>query len=118
MKYVLLRFSALSIAALLSGCDQGCENEITGSTASPSGKLKAVVFHRGCGATTGFNTQVSLIKATDSLPNEGGNVLVVEGKVPLKIHWSTEENLSVSGLGSEKVFRRELSVSGTAITYR
>ncbi len=118
VKNVRLKVAAISIAALLCGCDLGCENEISRSITSPSGELKVVVFHRGCGATTGFNTQVSVLKVTASLPNEGGNVLVIEGKVPLQIKWSSEGNLSVSGLSSEKVFKREPSVSGVAISYQ
>lgn len=118
MKPTHVTATILSIAALLGGCGQGCENEVTRSIASPSGKLKAVVFHRGCGATTGFNTQVSLVAATDSLPNDGGNVLIVEGKVPMRIQWSSEERISVSGLGSAKVFKQESSAFGVAIAYQ
>jgi len=119
MKYArLTSVAALSLTALLSACDQGCENEVARSIASPSGKLKVVVFHRGCGATTGFNTQASILKATDSLPNEGGNILAVEGKVPMQIQWLSEERFSISGLSSARVFKQEHSASGIAVVYQ
>jgi hypothetical protein len=118
MKIARIALAALSVTALLSACDQGCENEVTRSITSPSGNFKVVVFHRGCGATTGFNTQASILKATDFLPNDGGNILVVEGKVSMQIQWSSEERISISGLGSAKVFKQEHSASGIAVVYQ
>ena len=41
---------------------------------SPSGSLKAVLFERDCGATTGFSSQVSILSHDENLGNEGGNV--------------------------------------------
>jgi butyrate kinase len=114
----LTSVAVISLSALLSACDQGCENEVARSIASPSGKLKVVVFHRGCGATTGFNTQASILKATDSLPNDGGNIFAVEGKVPMQIQWISEEKVSILGLGSARVFKQEHSASGIAVAYQ
>lgn len=108
----------LVFTAWLSACDQICENEVTQSMTSPSGKLKLVVFHRGCGATTDSNTQASIIKATDSLPNDSGNILIVDDKIPVQINWLSEERVSISGLGSAKVFKQEHSSSGVAVAYQ
>jgi hypothetical protein len=55
-----------------------CDNELLSEVMSPGAKLKAVVFERDCGATTGFSTQVSIIAANASLKNEPGNVLVAD----------------------------------------
>lgn len=114
----LTSVAALFLTALLSACDHGCENEVARSIASPSGKLKIIVFHRGCGATTGFNTQASILNATDSLPNDGGNIVAVEGKVPMQIQWISEERASISGLGSARVFKQEPSASGVVVVYQ
>jgi hypothetical protein len=51
-----------------------CSNQIIKQIPSPNGKMKAVVFQRDCGATTGFNTQVSVLLSNQQLPDEGGNV--------------------------------------------
>ena len=62
-----------------------CRNEILGSHYSPTKQLKAVVFQRDCGATTGFSIQISIMPANIALPNEGGNVFVADtdhGKSP------------------------------------
>jgi hypothetical protein len=66
----------LALSVVLSGCDL-CENEISQSVISPSGKMKAVVFSRNCGATTGANTQVSIIPASGMLLDDGGNTLIL-----------------------------------------
>jgi hypothetical protein len=111
--------TVLSAFTLLGGCcNIDCENEVAARVASPSGKRNAVVFHRGCGATTGFNTQVSVLKATDPLPNEGGNVLIVDDEVPLNVQWDSEGSLSISGLGSGRIFRQEHFVSGVTVAYK
>ncbi|TQK11989.1 hypothetical protein FBX97_1941 [Herbaspirillum sp. SJZ107] len=102
---------------ILSGCDP-CENETSQTVISPSGKLKAVVFNRSCGATTGFSTQVSVIPASESLPDEGGNTLVLGGTVPLTVAWRSDASLNLSGLGAASVFNRSSSVAGVSVSYR
>ena len=51
-----------------------CENEVLGRFPSSDGKLEAVAFQRSCGATTGFSTQLSVLRMGEALPNEPGNV--------------------------------------------
>jgi hypothetical protein len=102
---------------LIGGCGAVCENEIAQTVSSPSGKMKAVVFNRGCGATVGFNTQVSLLRASVSLANDSGNVLVVDGKVPLKIEWESDEAVRIAGQLDSKIFKQEKSVSGVRVAY-
>lgn len=104
---------------LLAGCDALCENERAASHPSPSGKLIAVVFHRECGATTPFNTQVSIVNARASLPDGGGNVLIVEGKIEPTIRWSSDTRLSIEGAGvdSAEAFKKVASISGVEIVY-
>jgi hypothetical protein len=103
---------------LLSGCEQSCENEVVSRLVSPSGKLQAVVFHRGCGATVGFNTQLSVIPASSTLPNEGGNVLILDGKVQPEIQWLADARISVAGLGAAIVFKQERSIAGLEVEYK
>jgi hypothetical protein len=58
----------------LSAMDGLCGNSIVATELSPDRAMKAVLFERDCGATTGFSSQVSVLRADDELPNEGGNV--------------------------------------------
>lgn len=72
----------LGASLLLAG---DCGNEPISETPSPDKSLKAVIFQRDCGATTGFSKQVSILPANQSLPNESGNALVADtdhGKAP------------------------------------
>ncbi|MES2837963.1 MAG: hypothetical protein V4667_10605 [Bacteroidota bacterium] len=57
-----------------------CGNNIINEIESPNKKLKAVIFIRDCGATTGYSTQVSIIKNKEKLDNESGNILIMNDK--------------------------------------
>jgi hypothetical protein len=57
-----------------------CENTLEKEIVSPNGQFKAVIFDRGCGATTGFVTGISILNSTQDLSNsDNGNVLVANG---------------------------------------
>jgi hypothetical protein len=107
----------LLVAVVLAGCSDMCGNEISQSVTSPSGSLKAVVFSRDCGATTGFSTQVSMLPETKSLPNEAGNVLVLNSTVPIVLQWQTDAALTISGLRGGSPISKNLTSSGVAISY-
>ncbi|MBO9664790.1 hypothetical protein [Dokdonella sp.] len=92
-----------------------CGNEIVTSVASPSGILRAVVFTRDCGATTGYSTQLSILPAAEALPRDGGNTLILDDQIPLTVRWISDTELLVKGIGSAKVFRREQSVAGVQV---
>lgn len=106
----------LALSIFFGGC-QSCENEISNTIVSPAGKLKAVVFNRSCGATTGSSTQVSIIPASGSLLDDGGNTIILDGAIPLKVEWRSDAELHVNGLGSAKVFKQAASVAGVSIRY-
>jgi hypothetical protein len=96
------------IAMLGAGAFAGemCGNEELSNLPAPDGRHRAVVFQRDCGATTGFSRQVSILPATQALPNEGGNVLAfgdreqpdpnAPGVGPqLRLAWRTADTLEV-----------------------
>lgn len=91
-----LGFAVLKLGdSLTSGL---CDNKVISESVSPDGYLKAVVFSRDCGATTGYSTQVSIIKNIDSLPNEVGNVFVNSEKEHgrVSVTWSQDGRLLIS----------------------
>jgi hypothetical protein len=55
-----------------------CGNKVQAEALSPNRELRAVVFERECGATTGFSQQVSILRAGEELPNEAGNIFRAE----------------------------------------
>lgn len=106
------------LAALLVGCgaERGCANEVSVRVPSPSRSVDAVVFMRDCGATTGFSTQLSVVPARGQ-PVDGGNTLVLEGRVPLRLKWRSDTQLVVSGIGSARVFHQAIVEGGISISY-
>lgn len=77
LPHLLFAGSCAFVGFVVLGCGM-CENTILQKAISPDRHVKAVVFVHDCGATTGFSTRVSVIGAYRSLPNEGGNLLVVD----------------------------------------
>ncbi len=76
----------------------GCGNSVHSEAVAPDGKLKAVTFERNCGATTGFSTQISIIRASGTLPNGSGNVLVIAGhpnQVAPQLEWAGPQKLRI-----------------------
>jgi len=85
-----------------------CGNEVISETYSPNKKLKAVVFRRDCGATTGYSTHVSILNAWDKLSNdEAGNVFGQEDVIPTTITWQSNEALTVTRAVPSISFTRE-----------
>lgn len=109
--------AALLLAAGVTGCDIGCGNEVISSIASPAGTFKAIVFNRNCGATTGFNTQVSVVPANTALPSEAGNALILNGTVPIEIKWASESALVITGLGAARILKQQVTASGVSVSY-
>jgi hypothetical protein len=119
----------LSCLLLLSTQSTGCiapdcGNEIIRILDSPTKQLKAIVFQRDCGATTGFSTQISIISAKSNLPNESGNVFVADklpsgpgGGPPVEVEWKGESSLHITYYSGTRVFLRRDSQKGVAITY-
>ncbi len=118
----MLRAFAVAIemyacALALSGCDGLCANEQLSESTSPSGRLRAVTFRRDCGATTGFSTQVSVLVASKPLPNEAGNVFIIEGEPRTIVRWITDQHLSISCSDPARDFKHETSFGDVQITY-
>ena len=54
-----------------------CGNDVVAEATSPSGAYRAVVFRRGCGATTPWGTHASVLRPRDQIDesNEVGNAV-------------------------------------------
>ena len=101
---------------LLAGCDM-CGNEISQTTISPSGELKAVAFNRNCGATTGNNTQISIISAHRPLPDDSGNLFIMDAEAIVRMTWSSENSLKVELSHFGRVVKKLDSVSGVSAAF-
>lgn len=85
-----------------------CGNTETQTVVSPDGQIKAVVFERDCGATTGFSTQVSILRANQTLPDDGGNVLVTDASEASTVHvvWTGARTLQIQYPTQATVFHQ------------
>src|SRR5687767_14406824 len=93
---IVLAVPVLFAVAFWRMNDALCANDILSEARSPDGRARAIVFRRSCGATTGFSTQVSVVRGTEPLPNDPGNVFVADplrseaGSAPdpaVKVRW-------------------------------
>lgn len=108
---------ALTAALTLSGCSDQCNNELIRRSVSPNGLLSAELFSRNCGATTGFNTQLSIVNIGDLPSDEAGNVLIADGQVLVTFRWLSETRLSVAGAGGSGTFKQESEANGVTVVY-
>lgn len=117
-------------AFAITACDDlaGCENEAVVEAPSPDGALKAVLFQRSCGATTGFTSQISILQRDGKLSG-GGNTFVADtdhgkaragawGGPDVHVEWQASNQLLVTYAEKARVFKREAESAGVSITYR
>ena len=102
-------------ALLFIGCNKliedTCSNDVLRTVPSPDGRIKAIVFERDCGATTGFSEQVSLMAAGASVPNKSGDTFVADsdhGEAPngpqVEAVWADNEHLLIRHHPKARVF--------------
>lgn len=104
-----------AIGSMVGALSDTCDNEIIATETSPNQKLKCVVFLRGCGATTPTSTQVSILPASEPLPNSAGNILVSDGEAALRVHWTEDDQLDIEGVGSRRTYLRQSEYRGVRI---
>ncbi|MES2467411.1 MAG: hypothetical protein V4675_08935 [Verrucomicrobiota bacterium] len=93
-----------------------CSNEPIAEVISPDGTKKIVLFSRNCGATTGFNTQGTILNRGDVLPNEPGSAFIIDSG-SAKASWAGDSKIVVILEGSARAFKKEASFRGVAIEY-
>jgi hypothetical protein len=114
----VIKFLAFNLIVLFACCslfdwyftELMCGTQIFQEVYSPDNDYKAVVFQRDCGATTGFTTQISILKASKELPNNIGNIFAMDGHpdwTNAQLHWDTNRSLSVSYSESYRVFTQK-----------
>ena len=96
-----------------------CETQVEREIKSPGGDRAAVVFQIDCGATTPFNTQVSIFPSdkesfsADRYPP----VLVLRDKHVLAIEWITDDLLKIRVPSDVRIFKQTNEAGGVEIIY-
>jgi hypothetical protein len=96
----------------LFSCDTTVDKEVP----SPDGAHIAVVFHRDCGATTDFNTQVGLRDHEREFDPEAGKVVAVGGLYKMTVTWSSNARVVIS-IPNDKVYTQLTKWNGIEIDY-
>lgn len=95
-----------------------CKTIIHSSIPSPDGIKSIVVFEKECGATVGFNTQVSIAPAQGAFSAERYPPYVVSGPQEVLARWLGDEAVEVNIIpGAERTFKREERVGNVTIVY-
>ena len=108
--------------------DDMCGNEVVDEIKSPDKKLKAVIFIRDCGATTGYSTQLSILGLEDRLDNETGNTFILSDKfgeglsfdnggAKVKALWTSENSLTIYFDNKIEFTKQEEEIKDVRISY-
>jgi len=90
--------------------------------------MSIVVFQRDCGATTGFSTQISMMKRDEKLPNKSGNLFIADtnhrkapssegGDPEVKVNIISNNHIEILHHENARVFKNEVQWEGVKISY-
>jgi len=96
-----------------------CQTVVRKSIPSPDSSNSIIVFGRECGATVGFNTQVSIAPTGSSFSaDKYPAFFVVSGLQDVTARWLEERAVEIAiSPGAEKVYRREERVGDIKVAY-
>jgi hypothetical protein len=119
----LLLAAVLVVAWVVKRADgfataMGCTDSVLSRTDSPDGRYSAFVFRRECGATAADSTQANVQPIGTSHDSEKYKAfVVVDDKPSLNLRWESANQLVVSGITSERVYRQENIAGSIQIRY-
>ena len=97
-----------------------CANQIYQEVYSADRTLKAVVFQRDCGASTGFSTQVSVLPAGETLGNDvAGNLYIANGRPAdsrLLLQWTSQRSMLIQGHVTDAI-KQETMIEDVVVSY-
>jgi len=114
------------LSLLAIGGTACCDDELGADIPSPDGARHAVVFNRGCGATTGFNTQISILRSGHGLHGKGNLWIADErsggpvgkwGGPDVQVRWRSLDTVEVTFASRVRVFKKEGLVDGITAIY-
>lgn len=94
-----------------------CDTQVQKQVRSPGGQYVATVFHRECGATTGFNTQVGIRRSSKAFDPQSGQVLAIAGQHDVTLAWIGNTRLVVS-FPPDRVYNEQRSWEDVQVEYK
>jgi hypothetical protein len=125
---LLVGGTLLGLLAVWAAFTPRCGNDILAELPSPDNQRRAVIFQRNCGATTGFNTEVSILRGSSRLGNEAGNAFAADadhGQAPtgpsggpvVTVRWIDPLHLVVNHDARVRVLAADSLVEGVRIRF-
>lgn len=95
-------------------CDTRVEQQIPG----PNNRFKLVIFHRDCGATVDFNTQVSVMSIGRIFSFDANPAFFsIAGQHKLGIRWFSPNSVSLIVPRGDRVYRHDQKAGSILIQY-
>jgi hypothetical protein len=97
-----------------------CKTVVRNSMPSPDGTKSIVIFGKECGATVGFNTQVSIAPSGGSFSQEKSPAFfAISGEHSIMAKWLGDSTVEISSVPEgERVLKSEQRVGEIRITYK
>jgi hypothetical protein len=110
----VVSYFAYAVATLFN-----CEVDIRKRILSPDGAKSIVISGVDCGATTPFNTQVSIASNRGKFSREKAHpFLVVRGQHEVAAKWLGDDVVGILGFGADRVYKQEQSAGEIRIEYK
>ena len=112
----------LATIAMVTACGpkfSDCSNRLVQSFPSPDGTLKAVVYERNCGSTTGINRQVAILRGKDVFPTVAAmnSFFASLGDPKIEIVWKSTNSITINYELGFNIIRSELSDKLVQVEY-
>lgn len=115
------------VVVIFSKCNIAgdCENQVLLKIINNSKSHKIVKFDRGCGATTSNNIQLSVLKFSDSLSNEAGNIFISDSSegvaneedIGVQVYWLNDSSIKIIYPKDLQVFKKDSLVNNFKVIY-
>lgn len=103
----------LGLMALSFSCDAWDIRTIP----SPDERFEAILHESDCGATTSYNSQVSVIRRVIGFEYSREPLFSVHGLYSIPVRWIDEKTLAIGVPAGEQVYRKEAIFGGGRVVY-
>ena len=118
--FVFLALLGIVVCVFFSkGIFSDCEIHEIARSKSPNGKYEAMVYTKGCGATTSSATIIALRQDREVSAFE--DIFIIEASVSIDFEWIGPEQLSIflpKNITNTDIFRKEMTWQAVSIEYQ
>ena len=96
-----------------------CTAIVRKSIPSPNGSKYIAVFGTECGATVGFNTQLSIVPIRSAFSyKENPAFFIISDKYDVTASWSGEDTVEIVVPSGAKILKKEGNIDGITVRYK